>query len=130
VKLLETAIERRARRPEVRGDDAMSTMQVPVTEVEQCPLYQLLLSERRLLDAALYDLADGRMLAYDSQSPRRRAARVIEESICRRRARGRRLRANDLSRIEGITDYLPAGERNDVLQALAACRAGCTLKRE
>ena len=107
----------------------MSTMQEPVTEVEQCPLYRLLAAERQSLDATIVGFVDGEMPQYDAFYARSRTARMIQDDICRRRAYGQRLRASTLSRIEQAIDFLPAGEQSDVLDGLAACRSGCALKR-
>lgn len=111
-----------------RGN-TMSTMQEPITDVEQCPLYRLLAAERQSLDATLTGFANGKTPEYDALNVRSRAGRMIQEGICRRRAYGQRLRASALSQIEQAVDHLPESEQNDILDALAACRAGCTLNR-
>lgn len=113
----------------VKGVSPMATMQSPVTEAEQCPLYQLLLSEREALNAAMLRLADGKASRYEPLNARSRAAGMIQYSICRRRAYGDRLRPNDLSRIEEAVSGIAESEQSDILTALAACRAGCTLPR-
>jgi hypothetical protein len=105
----------------------MPTMRPPVTEVEQCPLYQLLALERDALDAAMLRLADGNTPQYEPLNARSRAAGMIQYSICRRRAYGDRLRPNDLSRIEEAVGGIVESEQRDILNALAACRAGCRL---
>ncbi|HEY7342469.1 MAG TPA: hypothetical protein VH591_16460 [Ktedonobacterales bacterium] len=107
----------------------MSTMQPPVTTVEQCPLYQLLVSEREALNAAMLRLADGEASRYEPLTARSRAAGMIQYNICRRRAYGNRLRPNDLSRIEEAVGGIAESEQSDILNALAACRAGCRLTR-
>jgi hypothetical protein len=107
----------------------MPAIQPPVTEVEQCPLYQLLVSEREALNAAMLRLADGTAPRYEPLNARSRAAGMIQYSICRRRAYGDRLRPNDLSRIEDAISGIAESEQSDILNALAACRAGCRLSR-
>lgn len=109
----------------VKGDNAMSTMQAPVTEVGQCPLYRLFVSERQSLDAAVLQLASGKTPQYEPLNARSRAAGLVQHNICRRRAYGERLRASALSHIEEAVGYLSASEQADILEALAACRAGC-----
>lgn len=111
------------------GERLMFTMQPPVTEVEQCPLYRLLVAERESLDSAMFRLANGQATRYEPLNARSRVAGMIEHSICRRRAYGERMRPNDLSRIEEAVDSLSESEQADILEALAACRAGCSLKR-
>ncbi|MGO8951328.1 MAG: hypothetical protein ACLQUY_27475 [Ktedonobacterales bacterium] len=105
----------------------MFTMPVPVTAVEQCPLYRLIVSERQSLDAAILRLASGKSPQYQPINGRSRVAGLVQDNICRRRACGERLRASALSHIEEAVDYLPASEQADILEALAACRAGCAL---
>ncbi len=105
----------------------MSTVQAPVTDVEQCPLYRLLASEREALNAAMRRLADGKTPHYEPPNARSRAAGMIQYSICRRRAYGDRLRPSDLSRIEEAVGGIDDSEQSDILNALAACRAGCKL---
>jgi hypothetical protein len=100
----------------VKGVSSMATVQSPVTEAEQCPLYQLLLSEREALNAAMLRLADGKAPRYEPLNARSRAY-------------GERLRPNDLSRIDEAVSGIDESEQSDILNALAACRAGCTLPR-
>ncbi len=106
----------------------MSAIQSPITEVEQCPLYRLLVNEREALDAAMLRLASGDASRYEPLNARSRAAGMVQYSICRRRAYGERLRPGDLSRIEEAVGSLAESEQSDILEALAACRAGCNLK--
>jgi hypothetical protein len=107
----------------------MYAIQPPVTEVEQCPLYRLLASERKALNAAMLRLADGKASRYEPLTARSRAAGMIQHSICRRRAYGERLRPNDLTRIEEAIASVAESEQGDILNALAACRSGCKLPR-
>jgi|GEM_PF-1169072 hypothetical protein len=107
----------------------MPTKPEPVTEVEQCPLYRLLAAERQALDAALLRLTSGQAALYEPLNARSRAAGLVQFSICWRRANGQRLRASALSHIEEAVGYLPVSEQSDILDALAACRAGCTIRR-
>jgi hypothetical protein len=107
----------------------MFTMQAPVTEVGQCPLYQLLVAEQQSLDAAILRLAGGKAPLYEPLTARSRVAGMIQHNICRRRAYGERLRASALSHIEEAVGHLSDSEQVDVLDALASCRAGCKLGR-
>ena len=104
-------------------------IQKPVSEVEQCPLYQLLLTERRSLDATIERLASGVAPMYQPLNARSRVAGMIQAGICERRARGERLRPGDLSRIEQAIGYLPDHEQDTLLETLVCCRAGCRLRR-
>lgn len=108
---------------------AIRTPATPVTEAASCPLYRLLSAERQSLDAALERLASGTAPHYQPLSPRLRAAAMVQQDICRRRAYGNRLRANAPSRIEEAISPLPTDEQGNILEALAACRAGCDLIR-
>lgn len=101
----------------------------PVTETEQCPLYRLLVAEREALDAAIARSANGAAPRFELTGMRARVAGMVQEHICRRRAYGERLRPGALSQIEEAVGRLPDDEQSDVLDALASCRAGCTLRR-
>lgn len=101
----------------------------PVTETEQCPLYRLLVAEREALDAAIGRSANGAAPRFELTGARARVAGMVQEHICRRRAYGERLRPGALSQIEEAVGRLPDDEQSDVLDALASCRAGCTLRR-
>jgi hypothetical protein len=101
----------------------------PVTETEQCPLYRLLVAERAALDEAIARSANGVAPHFEQTGARARVASMVQEHICRRRAYGERLRPGALSQIEEAVGRLPDDEQSDVLDALASCRAGCTLRR-
>ena len=105
----------------------MATMQAPVTEVRQCPLYRLFVSERQSLDAAILQLTSGKVPQYEPLNARLRAAAMVKYNICRRRAGGERLRASALTHIDEAIEHLTASEQSNILEALAACRAGCAL---
>jgi hypothetical protein len=104
-------------------------IQKPVSEVEQCPLHQLLLTERRSLDATIARLASGVAPMYQPINARSHVASMIQSSICERRARGERLRPGELSRIEHAIGHLRDHEQASLLETLAGCRAGCRLRR-
>jgi hypothetical protein len=105
-------------------------MQAPVTEVEQCPLYRLFVSEQQAITAAIIRLANGEPARYEALNARSRVAGMVQYSICQRRAYGERLRPGALSHIEEAAGNLPASEQDAIFEALAACRAGCALMRE
>ncbi|HET8908169.1 MAG TPA: hypothetical protein VFN11_14520 [Ktedonobacterales bacterium] len=107
----------------------MFTMQSPVTEVGQCPLYRILVAEQQSLDATILRLASGKAAQYEPLNARSRAAGMIQHNICRRRTFGERLSSSALSHIEEAVSQLSESEQADVLAALAACRAGCALGR-
>jgi len=107
---------------------ATSATPSAVTEVEQCPLYRLLISEREALDAAMLRLTNGEASRFEPLNARSRAAGMVQHSICRRRAYGERLRPSELSRVEEAVGNLAEREQADIFEALAACRAGCSLK--
>jgi hypothetical protein len=107
----------------------MATLQAPVTEIGQCPLYRLLVSERHTLNASIRRLARGAAPQYEPLNARSRAAGMVQHSICHQRARGGQPRAGSLALIEETIDHLPADEQGDILEALGACRAGCALTR-
>ena len=107
----------------------MLTMREPVTETEQCPLYRLLVADRASLDAPLARAGHGGAPRFEPTGARARVAGLVQEHICRRRAFGERLRPGALSQIEEAVGRLPENEQRDVLDALASCRAGCTLRR-
>ncbi|HEU4782831.1 MAG TPA: hypothetical protein VFS83_05785, partial [Ktedonobacterales bacterium] len=87
--------------------------------------------EREAIDAVMLRLGDGTGTAsrYEPLNARSHAARMIQHSICRRRAHGERLRPNDLTRIEEAVASIAESEQSDILNALAACRSGCRLTR-
>lgn len=105
----------------------MATLQAPVTEIGQCPLYRLLVSERQTLNASIRRLARGVAPQYEPLNARSRAAGMVQHSICHRRAQGGQLRAGSLALIEETINHLPTDERGDIIEALDACRAGCAL---
>lgn len=107
----------------------MFTMQSPVTEVEQCPLYRILVAERQSLDATILRLASGKAAQYEPLNARSRVAGMIQHNICRRRASGERLSSSALSHIEEAVGQLSEREQPDVVNALAACRTGCEFGR-
>ncbi len=107
----------------------MFTIQPPVTEVEQCPLYRILVAERQSLDATILRLAGGNAAEYEPLNARSRVAGMIQHSICRRRTAGERLSSSALSHIEAAVGQLSESEQPDVVNALAACRTGCELGR-
>lgn len=107
----------------------MATVQAPITEVVNCPLYRLLVSERQSLDATILRLASGESPQYEPLNGRSRAAGMVQHSICRRRAQGGQPRAGALALIEDTVENLPADERGDIMDALVACLSGCTLTR-
>lgn len=107
----------------------MFTIQPPVTEVGQCPLYRILLAEQQSLDATILRLASGQAAQYEPLNARSRAAGMIQHSICRRRTSGERLSSSALSHIEAAVGQLSASEQSDILNALAACRTGCEFGR-
>lgn len=105
----------------------MSTIQVPVTQVEQCPLYQLLVAERQAVDSAIGRLARGDAPQYEPLDARSRVAGMVQHSICRQRTLGEQPRERALSHIEDAIGHLPTHEQPAVLEALTACQAGCLL---
>ena len=107
----------------------VAMVQKPMSEVEYCPLHQLLLAERRSLDATITRLASGVAPMYQPLNARSRVAGMVQSTICERRARGERLRPGELSRIEQAIGNLPDYEQEALLEALASCRAGCRLRR-
>lgn len=107
----------------------MATLQATVTEMGQCPLYRLLVSERQTLNASIRRLARGDAPQYEPLNARSRAAGMVQHSICHRRAQGGQLRAGSLALIEETINHLPADERENILEALVVCRAGCVLTR-
>jgi hypothetical protein len=90
-------------------------------------LYRLLVAERQALDAVIARLASGQAPAYRALNARSRAAGQVQHGICRRRRAGELLRASALFHIEEAVSLLDADEADDILEALASCRAGCRL---
>jgi hypothetical protein len=107
----------------------MFTMQPPVTEVGQCPLYRILVAEQQSLDATILRLANGEDARYEPLNARSRVAGMIQHSICRRRTFGERLSSNALSHIEEAVSQLSESEQSDIVNALAVCRTGCAFGR-
>ena len=111
------------------GKNMMVITQAPVTATEQCPVYRLLVAEREALNAAIARSDNGAAPRFEPTGMRARVAGMIQEHICARRACGARLRPAMLTQIEQAIKRLPESEQRDILDALASCLAGCTLRR-